>query len=293
MSSIALNHLEAELCLASTRQCKGEKQPVLVSVVMPCLNEARTVEACILQARAGCEVLKSANASRERILPSQSTDSTASDLECTYEIIIADNGSSDGSREIAERAGARVVSIAQRGYGAALLGGIAAARSKYIVMGDADCSYDFGEIPKFVAKLEEGFDLVMGNRFAGEIKPGAMPWHHRYIGNPILSGIGRLLYRPGCRDFHCGLRSFDRAKISDLRLSASGMEFATEMIVRATQAGFRIAEVPITLYPDGRGRPPHLRSFRDGLRHLRLMVWLRFRQEKQPGSDQQESAEAQ
>ena len=276
MSSIAVNHLEAELCLASTRQCDGEKQRVLVSVVMPCLNEARTVEACIKQARAGCEILISTKTSRERILSPQSTESRASDFESAYEIIIADNGSSDGSREIAERAGARVVSIAQRGYGAALLGGIALARGKYIVMGDADCSYDFGEIPKFVAKLEEGFDLVMGNRFAGEIKPGAMPWHHRYVGNPLLSGIGRLLYRPNCRDFHSGLRAFDREKVNALRLVCPGMEFATEMVVRSAQANFRIAEIPITLNPDGRGRPPHLRCWRDGTRHLCLMVKLRL-----------------
>ena len=273
MSSIALNHLEAELCLASTRQCEGEKKQVLVSVVMPCLNEARTVEACIKQARAGCEVLKSVKTSGERIL-SQSRESIASGFESAYEIIIADNGSSDGSQEIAKRAGAKVVSISQRGYGAALLGGIAAARGKYIVMGDADCSYDFGEVPRFIAKLEEGFDLVMGNRFAGEIKPGAMPWHHRYVGNPLLSGIGRLLYRPGCRDFHCGLRAFDREKVIALRLVCPGMEFATEMVIRATKTKFRTSEIPVTLYPDHRNGPSHLRSFRDGCRHLRVLCRL-------------------
>ncbi len=263
MSSIAVNHLEAELCLTSIRQREGEKDRVLVSVVMPCLNEARTVEACIKQARDGCEELKSEKA-------------TVTDNGSAYEIIIADNGSSDGSQEIAKRAGAKVVSISQRGYGAALLGGIAAARGKYIVMGDADCSYDFCEVPRFVAKLEEGFDLVMGNRFAGEIKPGAMPWHHRYVGNPLLSGIGRLLYRPNCRDFHCGLRAFDREKVNALRLVCPGMEFATEMVVRSAQANFRIAEIPITLNPDGRGRPPHLRCWRDGTRHLCLMVKIRI-----------------
>ena len=277
MSSIALNHLEAEQCLASTRQCKGEKQQVLVSVVMPCLNEARTVEDCIKQARAGCEALKSANASRERILP-QSTESIASDFESGYEIIIADNGSTDGSQEIAERAGARVVSVAERGYGAALLGGIAAARGKYIVMGDADCSYDFGEIPRFIDKLEEGFDLVMGNRFAGEIKPGAMPWHHRYIGNPVLSGIGRLLYRTPCRDWHCGLRAFDREKFLALGLKSPGMEFASEMVILASQGNLRLSEIPIKLYPDGRGRPPHLRSIRDGFRHLGVLLRMSSRQ---------------
>ena len=274
MSSIALNHLEAELCLASTRQCEGEKKQVLVSVVMPCLNEARTVEACIKQARAGCEVLKSVKTSGERIL-SQSRESIASGFESAYEIIIADNGSSDGSQEIAKRAGAKVVSISQRGYGAALLGGIAAARGKYIVMGDADCSYDFGEVPRFIAKLEEGFDLVMGNRFAGEIKPGAMPWHHRYIGNPVLSSIGRSLYRTPCRDWHCGLRAFDREKFLALGLVCSGMEFASEMVILASQGNLRISEIPIKLYPDGRERPPHLRSVRDGLRHLKLMLTFR------------------
>ena len=141
-------------------------------------------------------------------------------------------------------------------------------------MGDADCSYDFGEVPRFVAKLEECFDLVMGNRFAGEIKPGAMPWHHRYIGNPVLSGIGRLLYRPGCRDFHCGLRAFDREKVNALRLVCPGMEFATEMVIRSAKTNFRIAEIPITLNPDGRNGPSHLRSFRDGLRHLRVLCRL-------------------
>lgn len=277
MNSITFNDIEAERCLASTRQCDSEKDQLLVSVLMPCLNEARTVEACIKQACEGCEALISANASRKGI-PTQSTGTTASDLEFAYEIIIADNGSNDGSQEIAERAGAKIVSIAQRGYGAALLGGIAAARGKYIVMGDADCSYDFGEIPKFVAKLEEGFDLVMGNRFAGEIKPGAMPWHHRYIGNPVLSGIGRLLYRPGCRDFHCGLRAFDRKKVNALQLGCPGMEFASEMVILASQGNLRISEIPIILYPDRRGRPTHLRSIRDGFRHLLVLLRMSSRQ---------------
>jgi hypothetical protein len=155
-----------------------------------------------------------------------------------------------------------------------LLGGISAARGKYVVMGDSDCSYDFGEVPRFLGKLEEGYDLVMGNRFAGGILPGAMPWHHRYIGNPILSGLGRLLYRTPCRDWHCGLRSFDREKIQALNLKAPGMEFASEMVIRAKYQKIHISEIPSKLYPDGRGRSPHLRSLRDGWRHLVVLLQL-------------------
>lgn len=253
---------------------------ILVSVVMPCLNEARTLAACIERATAGCEKTVQRTSqpvespcTHERagkLILHQSAEALS---RLHYEIIIADNGSTDGSPELAEQAGARVVSVEQRGYGAALLGGIAAARGKYVVMGDADGSYDFGEVPRFVAKLEEGYDLVMGNRFAGGIEPGAMPWHHRYIGNPVLSGIGRLLFRPGCRDLHCGLRAFDREKMIALGLKSPGMEFATEMVIRAARTRLRIAEIPVVLHPDGRDRPPHLRSFRDGLRHLWLMVW--------------------
>jgi glycosyltransferase involved in cell wall biosynthesis len=194
-----------------------------------------------------------------------------------YEIVIADNGSSDGSLGIALAHGARVVSVEQRGYGAALLGGIAAARGKYIVMGDSDCSYDFGEVPRFIAKLEEGFDLVVGNRFAGGIMPGAMPWHHRYIGNPVLSGIGRLLYRTPCRDWHCGLRAFDRNSIKRLNLRCLGMELASEMVLQARLCGMRTTEIPIILYQDLRQRPPHLRSIRDGLRHLTLIIFSLWR----------------
>ena len=238
-----------------------------LSVVMPCLNEARTLPGCIESALAGI---------RAAGLPA--------------EILIADNGSTDGSQvlvgEIAaqlERTassaeqphviGLRVVDVPERGYGAALRGGIAAARGKYVLMADADGSYDFGEIPRFVEKLDAGYDLVMGNRFTGGILPGAMPWHHRYIGNPLLSGLGRILYRTPCRDWHCGLRAFDREKINALHLASTGMEFATEMVIRAQQDNLRITEIPITLHPDGRDRRPHLRSFRDGMRHLRLL-WL-------------------
>ena len=231
---------------------------ILISVVMPCLNESRTIAACITEARAGCEA---ALISRSALAHSP----------LHYEILIADNGSTDGSQEIAIANGARVIPVEQKGYGSALLGGFAAAQGKYIVMGDSDSSYDFGDIPKLIAKLEEGNDLVLGNRFAGGIQPGAMPWHHRYIGNPILSGLGRLLYRTPCRDWHCGLRAFDREKMVALQLKSTGMEFASEMVLRASQEDFRVAEIPVCLHPDGRDRPPHLRSIRDGWRHLVLL----------------------
>lgn len=250
----------------------GVEQHLLVSVVMPCLNEANTLVKCIQQAWAGCESLMLARNTVSGNVESQIGPAAT----LGFEVIIADNGSSDGSQEIARAAGARVVPVAVRGYGAALLGGIAAARGRYVVMGDSDLSYDFTEVPRFIAKLEDGYDLVVGNRFTGDIQPGAMPWHHRYIGNPALSGIGRFLFRPLCRDFHCGLRAFNRQKITSLRLRAEGMEFASEMIVRSAMSGLRISEVPITLRPDGRNRRPHLRSFRDGVRHLLLMISLRL-----------------
>jgi glycosyltransferase involved in cell wall biosynthesis len=239
----------------------GNQPRVDVSVVMPCLNEATTLAACIARAFEGL---------------------AAGDL--SGEVIVADNGSTDGSPDIAERSGARVVDVSEKGYGAALLGGIAAARGHYVAMADADGSYDFGEIPNLITKLNEGYDLVLGNRFAGGIKPGDMPWHHRYIGNPLLSGLGRLLYRPGCRDFHCGLRAFDRERINQLHLNSSGMEFASEMVLRAAQAKLRITELPIVLHPDGRQRPPHLRSFRDGWRHLKLLL-TRWRSQHRSQAD--------
>lgn len=216
---------------------------------MPCLNEAETLELCITEIHA-------AIAATER----------------KGEIIIADNGSTDGSQEIAQRLGVRVVNVAERGYGATLLGGIAAAGGELIVMGDADGSYNFADIPKFIAKLEEGYDLVMGNRFLGGIEPGAMPWHHRYLGNPVLSGIGRLLFGCPVRDLHCGLRAFRKDAIERLNLCTPGMEFASEMVIKATLQGLRITEIPTTLRRDGRSRRPHLRSFRDGWRHLRFML---------------------
>ncbi len=216
---------------------------------MPCLNEAETLGACVKKA------LKSIN-----------------ELGIAGEVIVADNGSSDGSREIAAGAGARVIEVAEKGYGAALFNGIKAARGKYVIMGDADDSYDFSDIKLFVERLREGFDLVMGNRFKGGIEPGAMPFIHRYLGNPVLSLIGRIFFSSPCRDFHCGLRGFNRASILDLDLRTTGMEFASEMVVKATLHKIKITEVPTKLYPDGRSRAPHLRTWRDGWRHLRFLL---------------------
>ncbi len=220
-----------------------------VTVLMPCLNEALTVGTCVRKARAFLR--------RNGI---------------RGEVLVADNGSTDGSQDIATREGARVVPVAKRGYGAALLAGIEAARGRYVIMGDSDDSYDFERLDAFVDRLRAGDELVMGNRFAGGIAPGAMPWHHRYVGNPVLSFIGRLFFKSPVRDFHCGLRGFQRERILALGLCSTGMEFASEMVVKATLARLRIAEVPTTLRPDGRDRPPHLRSFRDGWRHLRFLL---------------------
>ena len=216
---------------------------------MPCLNEAETVAHCVAQA---LEYLSASGVAGE--------------------VIVADNGSTDGSEHLAEGAGARVVSVAARGYGAALAGGIAAARGRYVIMGDADASYDFAHLDPFVARLRSGDDLVMGNRFAGGISVGAMPALHRYLGNPVLTAIGRLLFRSPVRDFHCGLRGFSRESVLTLELRTTGMEFASEMVVKATLMGLRVSEVPTTLRPDGRSRPSHLRSWRDGWRHLRFLL---------------------
>jgi hypothetical protein len=197
------------------------------------------------------------------------------------EVLIADNGSTDGSQDLAREAGARVVVVPEPGYGNALLGGIKAARGQYVIMGDSDDSYDFTALMPFIERLREGADLVMGNRFKGGIAPGAMPALHRYLGNPVLSYLGRLFFRTPIRDFHCGLRGFRRHSMLALGLEASGMEFASEMVVRATLAGQRVEEVPTTLAPDGRSRHPHLRSWRDGWRHLCFLLlssprWLFF-----------------
>ena len=220
-----------------------------LTILMPCLNEAETLAVCIAKA-----------------LGFLQRSGTAG------EVLIADNGSTDGSQAIAEAAGARVVAVREKGYGAALMGGIAAARGRYIIMGDADDSYDFEHLEPFLAALQAGDQLVMGNRFKGGIAPGAMPWHHKYIGNPVLSFLGRLFFKTTPSDFHCGLRGFDRAAIEGLGLRTTGMEFASEMLVKATLMGLKVSEVPTTLKPDGRSRAPHLRSFRDGWRHLRFLL---------------------
>jgi glycosyltransferase involved in cell wall biosynthesis len=220
-----------------------------LSILMPCLNEAETLARCISKARGYL---------------------TRSGID--GEVLVADNGSTDGSQMIAQSNGARVVAVPVRGYGSALLGGILAARGRYVIMGDSDGSYDFSDLAPFVAKLRQGCQLVMGNRFRGGIKPGAMPLLNRYLGNPILTAVGRLFFRSPCGDFHCGLRGFDRNAILGLDLQAPGMEFASEMVVKATIFGLRIAEVPTTLSPDGRSHRPHLRPWRDGWRHLRFLL---------------------
>ncbi len=229
-----------------------------LSIVMPCLDEAETLAVCIAAAQGFL--------ARHGI---------------AGEVIIADNGSTDGSREIAAAAGARVVPVVQRGYGAALQAGIGAARGRYVAMGDADDSYDFSALMPFVERLRGGAQLVMGNRFQGGIAPGAMPPLHRWLGNPVLSFAGRLFYGAPVGDFHCGLRAFDKAAIVSLGLRTTGMEFASEMVVKAQLAGLRMAEVPAALRRDGRSRAPHLRSWSDGWRHLKFLLtyapkWLFF-----------------
>lgn len=226
-----------------------EPVSIELSVVMPCLNEAETIGACIRKATAA---LQQANVAGE--------------------VIVGDNGSTDGSVEIAERLGAKVVRVKAKGYGSALMGGIAAAAGKYVVMGDADDSYEFGHIPRFLEQLRNGADLVVGNRFRGGIKPGAMRALHRYLGNPVLSALGRLFFKSPVGDFHCGLRGFSAEAYRRMDLRTTGMEFATEMVVKATLLGLSVAEVPTTLSPDGRSRVPHLRTWRDGWRHLRFLL---------------------
>jgi glycosyltransferase involved in cell wall biosynthesis len=223
--------------------------PIEISIIMPCLNEAKTIETCICKAKGYLE--------RARI---------------SGEVVIGDNGSKDGSQQIALRSGARVVNVLQPGYGAALYGASLAARGKYIMMGDSDDSYDFSNLDAFVKKLREGYDLVMGNRFAGGIKPGAMPWKNRYLGNPFLSTIGKILFHCPAEDFHCGLRGYSKEAFVRMDLRTTGMEFASEMVIKATLCRMKITEVPTTLSPDGRSRPPHLRPYRDGWRHLRFML---------------------
>jgi glycosyltransferase involved in cell wall biosynthesis len=222
---------------------------VELSIVMPCLNEAETLSTCIEKA--------------QRYLANSGISG---------EIIVSDNGSTDGSQQIAVRSGARLVNVPVRGYGAALYGGISAAQGRYCIIGDSDASYDFEHIDAFVEKLRQGFDLVMGNRFKGGIRPGAMPWKNRYIGNPFLSFIARLFFRAPVGDFFCGIRGFFKSALESLDLRTTGMEFAYEMVIKAQLKGLRITEVPTVLSPDGRSRPPHLRPYRDGWRTLRFML---------------------
>lgn len=220
-----------------------------LSIIMPCLNEAETLEICIRKAQKYL--------SRSGVVG---------------EIVIGDNGSTDGSQEIAKSLGARVIDIPLRGYGAALYGATMAAKGRYCIMGDSDDSYDFENLDGFIEKLREGYDVVMGNRFKGGIKPGAMPWKNRYIGNPILSFIGKVFFRSAVNDFHCGIRGFSKSAFLAMDLRTTGMEFASEMVIKATLFKLRMIEVPTTLSPDGRSRPPHLLPYRDGWRHLRFML---------------------
>jgi hypothetical protein len=238
------------------RQIEGKE--LELTILMPCLNEAETIAICVGKAS---DFLRRAGIAGE--------------------ILIADNGSRDGSQDIATQLGARVVPVPDKGYGAALLGGIAAANGRFVIMGDADDSYDFASLDAFVKRLRDGADLVMGNRFQGGIEAGAMPVLHRYLGNPVLSFLGRLFFRIPVGDFHCGLRGFNTQSIRDLGLKTTGMEFASEMVVRSALAGLRIEEVPTTLKPDGRSRAPHLKTWRDGWRHLKFLLmynprWLFF-----------------
>ena len=234
---------------SALREATGETRPVEVSVVIPCLNEANSLAYCVDKAR---KALQEAGLSGE--------------------VVVADNGSTDGSIEIAEEHGARVIRVTQRGYGAALRAGIAGARGPFIIMGDADDSYDFSDVPRFVEKLREGNDIVLGNRFRGGIKPGAMPPLHRYFGNPGLTAVLNTLFHAHIGDGYCGMRGFTRSLYDRLDLRSSGMEFALEMVIKSAQIGARMAEIPIVLWPDKRGRAPHLRSFRDGWRSLRFML---------------------
>ncbi|HEV3103489.1 MAG TPA: glycosyltransferase family 2 protein [Candidatus Dormibacteraeota bacterium] len=222
---------------------------VEVSIVMPCLNEVETLAVCIANARQAIE---------KGGYPA--------------EIIVADNGSTDGSQLVARELGARVVDVQRKGYGSALIGGIDAAQGRFIVMGDADASYDFAAMAPLIDKLREGYDLVVGNRFLGGIEHGAMPWSHRYFGNPVLTRISSIFFHAPVGDTHCGLRAFTKDAYERMRLRATGMEFASEMVIKAALKGMRITEVPVVLHPDGRSRAPHLRTWRDGWRHLRFML---------------------
>ena len=227
----------------------AEPAAIELSIVMPCLNETETLEGCITSA--------------QRFLERHGVSG---------EVVVADNGSTDGSQTLAQRLGARVIDVPVKGYGAALHGGILAARGRYVIMGDSDGSYDFENLLPMLQKLRDGHDLVMGNRFAGGITRGAMPWKNRWLGNPVLSAMGRLLFRCPVGDFHCGLRGFSADGYRRMDLRTMGMEFASEMVMKSAVLGMKITEVPTTLRPDGRSRPPHLRPWRDGWRHVRFML---------------------
>jgi glycosyltransferase involved in cell wall biosynthesis len=220
-----------------------------VSIVMPCLNEAETLARCI-----------------------QTAQRALDEGGFTGEVVVADNGSTDGSVAIAKELGARVVNVTRKGYGNALIGGVEAAQGEFVVMGDADDSYDFAAIGPFIERLRAGDDVVVGNRFLGGIQPGAMPWSHRWLGNPVLTTISRVFFHAPVGDIHCGLRAFRKSAFERMQLRAAGMEFASEMVIKASLKGMRISEVPVVLRPDGRSRPPHLRTWRDGWRHLRFML---------------------
>ncbi len=226
-----------------------ERKDIELSIVMPCLNEAETLAICITKA-----------------------NNWIIQNNVIGEVVIGDNGSTDGSQKIATDLGARVINVPSKGYGSALMGAIEASYGKYVIMGDSDDSYDFGNLTLFVQELRNGHDLVMGNRFKGGVAKGAMPFLHRYLGNPVLSFIGRLFFGSKARDFHCGLRGFRQDIVSVLNLRTTGMEFASEMVVKATIFNLKITEVATTLSPDGRSRPPHLRTWRDGWRHLRFLL---------------------
>ncbi|MFN2508433.1 MAG: glycosyltransferase family 2 protein [Chthoniobacterales bacterium] len=250
-------HLASGAGTTPARPAPAEAK-VEVSVVLPCLDEAETVGICVQKARAWIEA-----------------------TQVRGEVIVADNGSTDSSARLAREAGARVISVPEKGYGSSLMAGINAAAGELIIVADADDSYDLSDLEPFMVKLRAGYDLVIGNRFRGGIKPGAMPALHRYLGNPLLSSVGRLFFHSACGDFHCGLRGFRKAAIEKLDLQTTGMEFASEMVVKAALHGLRVAEVPVILSPAGRTRRSHLRSWRDGWRHLRFLLlysprWLFF-----------------
>jgi glycosyltransferase involved in cell wall biosynthesis len=232
-----------------TRRGDASATSLQVSIVMPCLNEAETLARCI-----------------------QTAQRALDEGGFTGEVVVADNGSTDGSVAIAKELGARVVNVTRKGYGNALIGGIEAAEGDLVVMGDADDSYDFAAIGPFIERLRAGDDLVVGNRFLGGIEPGAMPWSHRWLGNPVLTRISRIFFHAPVGDIHCGLRAFRKSAFERMQLRAAGMEFASEMVIKASLKGMRISEVPVVLRPDGRSRPPHLRTWRDGWRHLRFML---------------------